>query len=282
MFYPYDTISAAQACESDDRRLAMSHFLSFFLLFWVSKEPWHMCGHMCFIHKNGKGGRIWRLHLDETSNWDSLRAALWRNWPSNAASEGCRPWIETRPISFYLQTIKLVFLRYQNKWICVNEKTAIVISICCPEMQKTLLQLFATLHELWLFWHPALCGIARHYRTDFADLPSRSMRTCQQTLTSGTMRAWSNILTSMGPSMKNLIFKLNCLISISEAVLTVAAYCEKYYNMCTQHWRVLSRGSIKTLNNTMCEIYWLLWHFPHWSAFVWIMITCSIYYSVIP
>ena len=41
-----------------------------------------------------KTGR-WRPHLEEPLNWNSLRAALWRNWPSNANSEGCRRWIET-------------------------------------------------------------------------------------------------------------------------------------------------------------------------------------------
>ena len=38
----------------------------------------------CILQKEGKEGRICGLHLKEPSNWESLYAALLRNWPSNA------------------------------------------------------------------------------------------------------------------------------------------------------------------------------------------------------
>ena len=42
--------------------------------------------------KTGKRRTHLWLHLEEPLNWDSLRAALWCNWPSNASFEECSPW----------------------------------------------------------------------------------------------------------------------------------------------------------------------------------------------
>ena len=75
-------------------------FLFFFLLFLGARR---ILGYVrpqriVVVHppKRGKEGRICGLHLEEPSNWDSLRVASWRNWTSNASSEGCRPWNETQ------------------------------------------------------------------------------------------------------------------------------------------------------------------------------------------
>ena len=39
-------------------------------------------------------------------NWDSLCAPLWHNWTSNVHSKGCRPWVETQPLSeTYIQQV---------------------------------------------------------------------------------------------------------------------------------------------------------------------------------
>ena len=79
MFYPYVTISAAQARESGDLRHAMSPFSLFLSSF---SDAQRILGYarprsIAVVHppKWEKRRSIWR----------SLRAALWRNWPSNAA-----------------------------------------------------------------------------------------------------------------------------------------------------------------------------------------------------
>ena len=101
-FTPYIMISAAQAHESDDLHHAMSPFSLFLSSFSGAQR---ILGYVrprrtVAVHppKRRKGRSICGLHLEEPSNWDSLRAVLWHNWPSNAAFEGCRPWTETQPL----------------------------------------------------------------------------------------------------------------------------------------------------------------------------------------
>ena len=73
------------------------HFRSFFLLLRPGKETWRPW-RIVAMHPPKRGKRrphLWAA-LEEALNWDSLCTAMWHNWPSNAASEGCRPWIETQ------------------------------------------------------------------------------------------------------------------------------------------------------------------------------------------
>ena len=85
MFYPYVTISAAQAHESDDLRRAMLPFSLFCMghakNFGICEATKDSSG--ASSEKNRNEGRICGLHLKEPSNWDSLCVALWRNWPSS-------------------------------------------------------------------------------------------------------------------------------------------------------------------------------------------------------
>ena len=96
--YTYVTISATQAHESDNLRQPCRYFLSFFLLFSGKQR---ILGYVrprriAAVHPPKREKR--RLHLEEPLNWGSLRMALWCNWPSNASSEGCKPWIETQHV----------------------------------------------------------------------------------------------------------------------------------------------------------------------------------------
>ena len=99
MFYPYVMTSTSQAHKSDDLRHAMSPFSLFLSSFLGAHRilgyvrPWRVIA--VYTTKRGKRSG---LHLEELSNSDSLRAGLWCNWPSNAASEGCRPWIESQQV----------------------------------------------------------------------------------------------------------------------------------------------------------------------------------------
>ena len=136
MFYPYVTITAAQARENGNLRHAMSPFSLFLSSFLGAQRilgyvrSWRIVA----VHppKRGKDeGRICGLHLEEPSNWDSLWTALWHNWPSNAASEGCRPWIETQQMTYYL------IMNY----VCVYMQFKSCLMIC--QVSYTVMEEFA-------------------------------------------------------------------------------------------------------------------------------------------
>ena len=63
------------------------------LFFFGHAKNLGMCEAMTdssILQKEGKEGAL---------NRDRLHAVLWRNWPSNVSSEGCRPWIETQQMT---------------------------------------------------------------------------------------------------------------------------------------------------------------------------------------
>ena len=109
MFYPFIAIFAAQVTESDDLRRALLPFLFFLSCFSGVQRilgygrPWRIVA----VHplKTGNRRPHCGVHLEVPLNWDSLRAALWRNWPSiKCSSEGCRAWIETQQLSWWQET----------------------------------------------------------------------------------------------------------------------------------------------------------------------------------
>ena len=71
------------------------HFLFFFLLFGLAKNLGTCEATKDSSHASSKKRAFVELYSEEPSNWDSLRAALWRNWTSNAAPEGCSPWMNS-------------------------------------------------------------------------------------------------------------------------------------------------------------------------------------------
>ena len=76
MFYPYVTISAAQARESDDLRHAMSPFFSFSFFFSGRTKNPGICEAMKDSSVASSKNREKKEHLEEPSDWDSLHAAL--------------------------------------------------------------------------------------------------------------------------------------------------------------------------------------------------------------
>ena len=99
MFYPDIKISAAQARESDDLHHPMSPF-SFILSSFTGGQrilgygrPW----------RKDSSGAFYKLREKKAASAGCISRNLWIgtafarcNWPSNATSEGCRPWIETQ------------------------------------------------------------------------------------------------------------------------------------------------------------------------------------------
>ena len=76
MFYPYVTISAAQARESDDLRHAMSLF-SLFAFYFLGRAKNLGIWRTVAVHPPKRGTR--RTHLEEPSDWDS-RGMQTLNW----------------------------------------------------------------------------------------------------------------------------------------------------------------------------------------------------------
>ena len=94
MFYPYVTISAAQARKSDDLHHAISPFTFFLSSFTGMKNPGiceAMKDHRSASSKRRKRRSICGMHLEEPLNWNGLCAALWRNWPSIAPPRDAVP-----------------------------------------------------------------------------------------------------------------------------------------------------------------------------------------------
>ena len=104
------------------------HCISFFL--FGQRENLGICeatkdSHSASSKKNEKRGSICGLHLEEPLNWDSLRAALGRNWPSNALPKDADPelrhsmygsgWRETKKcwscLSYVMNHLMIVSLK---------------------------------------------------------------------------------------------------------------------------------------------------------------------------
>ena len=111
MFYPYVTISAAQACKSEDLRNAMSPFS----LFLSSFSGTQTILTICEATKNPSGAsskkREREEHLEEPSDWDSIHTTLWHNWSSDAPLKDADPELRlSYGLSVSYQTVLIVLV----------------------------------------------------------------------------------------------------------------------------------------------------------------------------
>ena len=83
MFYPYVTISAAQARESDD----LHHPMSPFSVFFFGRAKNHG---ICEATKDSSGASS-KEKETKVAFVDCFRSALWCNWPSNAIPKDADP-----------------------------------------------------------------------------------------------------------------------------------------------------------------------------------------------
>ena len=86
-------------------------------------------------------------------SWDRLCAVLWRNSPSSASSEGCRPWIETQHIRLW-RTVQIQTLEPWNTdmmliWLSTGHFQVYFSAIIVCELQPCLTHLW----EAPLKWH---------------------------------------------------------------------------------------------------------------------------------
>ena len=126
MFYPYVTISAAQAHESDDLRHAMSPFSLFLSSFSGTQR---ILGYV----------RPWRIvAVRPLSDWDRLHVVLWCNWPSNAPLKDAD-----------LNWDKLVFCLVITKWKSIKLKSDFHL---LPFLYREILVFLVTLVYRWV--HP--------------------------------------------------------------------------------------------------------------------------------
>ena len=154
MFYPYVTISAAQAHESDDLRHAMSPFSPFLSSFSGAQR---ILGYVRprrieAMHrpKTGKRRSICGLHLEEPLDWDSLYAVLWCNLPSNAPPKDADP--------------ELKHSKGFSKGLAFEDLKGRVLGR--TQRHSICLSLTDQIYTCWTFWYDAL--------TSRSDLQSRA------------------------------------------------------------------------------------------------------------